>query len=124
MDTEKQAEIYKKINLGKIIEAGLKRKGISKTKFADYFGVGKSTVTLWCQNKIIPPGDKLLAIIILLDLYHDLFPDFLAERKNTSISREEFSNLATEYSVLKLAFSELKRKLDEIQLQKVPAHSV
>ena len=106
-------EINKK-EIGKIIDDGLKRMKISKVEFAREMGVDKSTVTLWCQGKVIPPGDKLLKIILSLNLTGDLFANTYSKNDEV-VTRKEFEKIYNATETCNAAISEIIRKLSTLE---------
>lgn len=62
------------VDIGKIIRAGLERKGMANIQLAEIMEVGPSSVSMWLANKSIPPGDKLIKIAQVLDIAGELFP--------------------------------------------------
>jgi transcriptional regulator with XRE-family HTH domain len=83
------------IDIGKAINFGLKRKGMSQAELARKINVSRQQVTKWISNKTMPTTDKMLEIIMILEIEDDLFP------KLTKKKIESTGLVYTEESVLK-----------------------
>lgn len=97
-----------KVNIGKAIETGLKKKGWSRKKLAEIVGVTPPAVTMWIKNERIPSGDILIEIAMVLEIVTDLFP---AEEQKRAANID-----------IQLELSRMKQKIAELEQKLSPRH--
>ena len=61
--------------IGDVIRIGLTRKKWKFRELAEELNVRTSSVSQWVNNHSIPPGDKMIKIIEILDLVDEFFPN-------------------------------------------------
>lgn len=80
------------MDIGKTINIGLRKKGLSQVKLAKALGVSPPTVANWISNKRKPDAEKLLQIINLLDLVPEFFPEYKEDTSDDILCKLEKLN--------------------------------
>lgn len=87
------------MDIGNIIKIGLDRKKLSQAELAREMGLTRASISKWVGGENIPPGDKLVKIIKILDLVPDLFPESFSEKKEKEIDFEYIRGIAREEAI-------------------------
>ena len=64
------------IDIGKILRDSFHQRGLKQKEVAEKIGENYKSLNAWVSGRTIPPGDKLLRMIIVLDLVDDFFPKY------------------------------------------------
>ncbi|BBM84680.1 helix-turn-helix domain-containing protein [Candidatus Uabimicrobium amorphum] len=83
------------MDVGEIINTGMKRKGLSQRELAEQLDVSQPNVAKWVSGKMMPRADKLIEIIKILDLYDDFFPEKKLFKANETLENNKNENFLT-----------------------------
>jgi len=94
-----------KKEIANLIKRALFEMKMTQSELAQKMGVSRSVVAQWSNGHNIPPGDKLIQIIGILDIVSSIFPEY---------QRQEFRKTEEEKEKKILErIDEIEKKLDE-----------
>lgn len=90
------------MDIGELINKGLRRKGITQTRLAEILGVKPPSVAAWISGKSSPKAEKLVEIINILDLKDEFFPN------NEGESQQKEDSLAKRVNILEQQMDKMR----------------